>query len=254
MNKHLLHIATSLLVLFGFNLAESGEIKERMDSNVRQIAQLTDDDLNFGSLFDDSYEVTGGKSKWKALGLSILLPGAGQYYVGRTDKMAYFGGAEALVWSGFFGLRVYGNWKREDYKSWAAFHSGADITDKDDLFFEKMTYYDNLDEYNQFERLYEGSRAQPFPDTPEYYWNWDSDESRDHFRDLRNVSKTAFRRSILFLGGAVVNRLIAGIDAYRSAGSYNRNQEFNEKSWKIYCNTSDLFEYEEIEMGINWRF
>ena len=250
--KRISAILILLLLLTGSSYSET--IRQQLDVKFNEMTTLDDDDLNIGSLFQDNRVVSEGKSKWKALGLSLVLPGAGQYYTDRKDKAAFFGTIETLVWSGFFGLRVYGVWKKEDYKALAALHAGADVNNKDDLFFEKLTYYDNLQEFNQFELLYEGSRAQPFPDTPDYFWNWDSDDNRDYYRQLRNDSKTAFRRSLLFLGGAVANRLLSGIDAYRSASSFNNRDEFNELGWKFYYLAAGPFDEEKIEIGISRRF
>ena len=213
-----------------------------------------DDDLNAPLFEPVRLKTENAKSKWKALGLSLLLPGAGQYYAESGNKMVIFGTAEAFVWSGYFGLRIYGGWKKEDYRAWAAFKAGADVNGKSEDYFEKLTYYDNLDDYNQFELLYEGSRAQPFPDSPEYYWNWDSDESRGYFRELRNQSKSAFRRSLLFLGAAVANRLLAGIDAYRAASSYNNSLEFSEKKWHLYCSAAGIPEDGKVEIGFSTKF
>jgi hypothetical protein len=237
-----------------FATATGESIHSRMQAGLREMIQDDDDDLDFPMFDNDRAKMEGSKSKWKALGLSLILPGSGQYYIGNRGRMTVFGSAEAAVWSGFFGFRIYGGWKKEDYRAWAALRAGADVDGKSEDFFEKMTYYDNLDDYNQFELLFEGSRAELLPSTPEYYWNWDSDASRGHFRDLRNQSKTAYRRSLLFLGAAVANRILSGIDAYRSAGSINKQMEFSERRWGVYCSAVDFLEDGEVEIGIAAQF
>lgn len=246
---------TSLLSLvLGGESAFTETIDQKMLLSIRALDSIDDDDLNLPMFESVGQSEVGEKSKWKALGLSLLVPGAGQYYSGSKGRMKIFGSAEVFVWSGFFGLRAYGSWKKEDFKSWAAFRAGADVSDKSDEYFEKLTYYDNLDEYNQLELLYEGSRAVLFPSTPEFYWNWDSDESRSVYRDLRNQSKNAYRRSLLVLGAAVVNRILSGIDAYRSAGSYNRQREFGDSGWILVCSAADLMEQGKIEIGFSRQF
>jgi len=229
-----------------------GTISQRLKAGIEAHA-FRDDDLNF-PLFDNAEKKADGKSKWKALGFSLVLPGAGQYYAGSRNRMTIFGTAEALVWSGFFGFRMYGSWKKEDYRAWAALKAGALVDGKAEGFFEKMTYYDNLDDYNQFELLYEGSRAELFPSSREYYWNWDSDISRLHFRDLRNQSKAAYRQSLLFFGAAVANRILAGIDAYRAASTFNKRDEFSGSGWGLYYSAASLSEDGEVEIGIKKRF
>ena len=50
----------------------------------------------------------------KAMLLSMLLPGAGEYYAGAKFKGQVFMGVEAAIWSGFAALRIYGGWKEDD--------------------------------------------------------------------------------------------------------------------------------------------
>jgi hypothetical protein len=218
----------------------------------RQLRQGGDDDLNIPAL--NAPVQKHGKSKFKALGLSLLLPGAGQYYTGNKTRMTIFAGAEALIWTSFFGLRAYGSWKKNDYRGWAALHSGAKINGKSDLFFEKLTYYDNLNEYNQLAPLYDGPEAQIFPSTPDYWWNWDSQANQDRYRALRNQSKNAYRRSLFLVAGALVNRLLSGIDAYRSASSQDRNQEFGAADWGLYYSADGPLWDSKLELGFVKKF
>ena len=249
MKKSILLLVAILLGIA--NGAGAQSIAQKMQM---EIMAFSDEDLNIPPPFEIDEKEASGKSQYLALGLSLLLPGTGQYYTERRDKMVIFAAAEALVWSGFFGCRVYANWKEEDYISFAAQRAGADVNDKSDFFFEKLTYYDNLDEYNQLERVYEGDEARIFPSTPEYYWNWDSDQSRAHYRDLRNQSKNAYRRSLLFLGVGIINRIVSGLDAYRSARSYRPHDEFGQSGWKIYCSNIGQEGDDRFETGLLLRF
>ena len=241
-----------ILPLLVGGVAYSQTIQQKMLAGLESMG--SDDDFDFYDFPGSEDKVEGEKSRWKALGLSVILPGAGQYYTESRGKMIFFGGAEALIWSNFIGFRLYGNWKKEDYRGWAAIHAGVDVNNKPDSYFEALTYYDNIDIYNQLELLYERSEAELYPDTPEFYWNWDSDESRIHFRKLRNDSKTAYRRSLLFLGAALVNRVLSGIDAFRSAGSYNRRKEFSDNGWRLYCSAAGFTTYSEFEIGFSRQF
>jgi hypothetical protein len=249
--KGLSVISTALVaIMVSAASARPETIADMMTSAMKRNGE----DLNVPSFLNADKAGKQGKSKFLALGLSLLLPGAGQYYVGSKSKMIIFGSSEAAVWTGFFGLRLYGGWKKEDYKAWAAFHAGVDVNGKPDIYYEKMTYYDNLNEYNQLARVMDGSEAILFPNTPRYYWNWDSNQSRSHFRNLRNQSKNAYRRSLLFVGAALVNRVLAGIDAYRSAAAFTREQEFSRAGWNLYYSSVGSIRDGEIEIGITIRF
>jgi hypothetical protein len=245
----------ALIIAFFLILDLSASAREGSISQMMTTGSMLkdDDDLNLPS-FLESESGRSGKSKFLALGLSFLLPGSGQYYTENKRKAIIFGSAEALIWGGFFGLRQYGSWKKEDYKAYAAFHAGANVNGKPDIFFEKLTYYDNINEYNQLAVLYDGEDAVLFPVNSSYYWNWDSRESRDHFRNLRNLSKNAYRRSLFMVGAALANRILAGIDAYRSASMYETDSEFSVAGWRPYYEMSGPIWNSEVEIGVIKNF
>lgn len=173
--------------------------------------------------FEDEFQrPTGRKSVTKAMLLSLLLPGAGELYAENATGSRIFLGLEGSIWAGFFGFTTYGAWKKADYKGYAAAHAGINLDSKTDAYFENITYYDSRDEYNQFARLYHGSDATIYPENDFWNWNWDSQDSKGRFRDLRNQSKTAYRRALFMVGLAAVNRVVSVLDAARSVKKFNR--------------------------------
>jgi hypothetical protein len=250
--QNLIKITLALLILIADFATISAQ--QRLPESQFYLAG-SDDELNIPSFLNaEKEESKPHKSKFLALGLSFVLPGAGHYYTGNKSRMIIFGTNEALIWSGFFGFRFYGSWKKEDYRAWSSFHAGAMVNGKDDRFFEKMTYYDSRNEFNQLEMLYEGDNANPFPISEDYFWNWDSDASRVHYRELRNQSKNAYRRSLLLLGVAMANRLISAIDAYRSAGRSEKVHEFNAINLGPYYTLYQIRGAENLEIGVSLRF
>jgi hypothetical protein len=183
------------------------------------LAAMDEGDKTF---LDMSQQDDGSKkiSMKKAMALSLLFPGAGQYYAGAEFKGQVFMGVELAIWTGFIAYRVYGGWKVDNYRDYAAAHAGVDNSGKDDEFYDWVGFYNNRDEFNQFGRLYYPDRPY-LPDNSYYYWQWDSEENREVFRQLKDGSKTAYRNSTFFIGLAIVNRLIAGIDTYRTVKSAN---------------------------------
>ncbi len=151
----------------------------------------------------------------KALLLSVLLPGAGEYYADAKFKGQVFMGVEATIWSVFIAYRVYGGWKKDDYKDFAAAHAGVDNTGKDNQFYDWVGFYDNREDFNQYGRLYYPDRDY-LPDNKSYYWQWDSEANRMEFKNIKNASETAFRNSTFLIGLAIINRVISGIDTYRT--------------------------------------
>ncbi|UCD95436.1 MAG: hypothetical protein JSU69_05135 [Candidatus Zixiibacteriota bacterium] len=163
----------------------------------------------------DQPPIVKPKSMTKAILLSFLLPGAGHFYLGEKGRGEVFAGGEVVSWAGFIGFRMYGDWKEDDYIKYAVEHADIDPSGKDEEFYKNLTFYDSRDEYNEAGRLYDYG---PFyPADRSHYWQWDGDDSRDQYRDIRNASKSAYRKATFMIGVAVVNRIIAGIDSFRLA-------------------------------------
>jgi len=166
----------------------------------------------------------GTKSVTKAAFFSLLLPGAGEIYAGSQTKGGIFLSVEASFWAGFFGFRTYGGWLKRDYKVYAASHAKVDLAGKRDDFFDNLAFYDNRDRYNQFALLYHRGDAKPYPENDFWNWEWDSPKSKFYFRDLKNRSKTAYRRALYMVGLSLVNRVVSVIDAMKTVRIYNRKK------------------------------
>lgn len=159
----------------------------------------------------------GRKSGAQAALYSILLPGAGQYYCGQRKTARYFFAAEAASWLGYIAFRTYGGWKKDDYIQYGLEHAGAQLEDKDDEFIDYVSFYDNIDQYNEYGRAIDRDRPY-FAKTAAHYWSWDSDDKKNAFRDLKNRSREAYRRSDFMIGAMILNRIVSAIHAVRIAG------------------------------------
>ncbi len=166
----------------------------------------------------------GLKSVTKAAFLSLLLPGAGEIYAGSQNKGKIFLSVEASFWAGFFGFRTYGGWLKNDYKNYAAWHAGANLTAKSDDFFDHLGYYDSRDQYNQLALLYHREDAKPYPENDFWNWKWDNPNSKSYYRNLKNRSKTAYRNALYIMGLSLVNRIVSVVDAMKTVRSYNRKK------------------------------
>ncbi len=180
----------------------------------------------------------GLKSVRKAALLSLLLPGAGEIYGGSKTKGKIFIFSEASLWIGFFGFRAYGDWLEKDYKVYAASHAKVNLEGKSDYFFDQLAFYDSRDEYNQFAPLYHRGDKQPYPVDDFWNWEWDSRESRRHYRDLKNRSKNASRKALYMVGLSIVNRIVSVVDAMKTVRTYNRKRslEFSQIKFDLKAN------------------
>ncbi|MFH1687613.1 MAG: hypothetical protein ABIE70_08855 [bacterium] len=174
------------------------------------------DDKNQTAAFDDE-STYGRKSATKALLLSALLPGAGQYYCGSRRTARYFFAGEALSWLGYFAFRTYGSWKEDDYLNFARERAGAELRDKPDWFVDVVGYYDNTDQYNEFGRAID--RGRPYLDESlANQWYWNSVVDKVAFRRLKNRSRESYRRADFMIGAMILGRIVSAIHAVRLAG------------------------------------
>ena len=156
------------------------------------------------------------KSVGKAALYSMLLPGWGEYYVGHKRKARVFFAIEALSWIGFAGFTIYGNWKENDYIRFAAERAGADLHGKDQWFRDIVGFYDDIDQYNSFGRVYDPDRPY-LDDNRANHWRWQNQSDRAVYRHLKNRSHEAGRRAEFMIGLAILNRVASVIDAVRDA-------------------------------------
>lgn len=177
-------------------------------------------------------------SKSKAVLLTLLAPGAGHFYMGEKGRGEVFLGAEVVAWLGFFTFRTYAGWRKDDYIRMAQDHAGIDPSGKGDDFYGRLSFYDSRDDYNTAGRIY--NPGDPYyPATREYYWLWDSEVSREKYRDLRNSSQSTYRKATFMIGVAVLNRIVAAIDVYRLARKQSgRSDQQDEESANLSFNYS----------------
>lgn len=160
-------------------------------------------------------------SMLKAIGLSAVLPGAGQWYAGRRGQARLFFGIEAANWISYAGMRMFANWRRDDFVEYAVQHAGINPDGRDDEFFRLLNFYDDRGDYNAIGRAFDPDA--PFiPDRPELQWNWDSPESRATYRQLRNDFQSAERNAEFMFVTAAINRLVSGIFAWQAVKRHNR--------------------------------
>lgn len=157
-------------------------------------------------------EAEGGAGRfWR----SLLIPGWGQQAGGRGSSAASFLAVEGALWAGYAGLwGVYGI-RRDTYRTYATTHAGAQTSGKTGEYFDDLGFYASHHQHNQFASVDDGPRAELYPSTPEFSWEWDVDSSRERYRDLRNSAETMQRNALYMTGFVVVNHLVAAVHAAR---------------------------------------
>jgi len=167
-----------------------------------------------------------GKSVKKAMLLSLLMPGAGQAYLGNTGRAKAMMAAEAGVWGAFAAYRIQGGMREDRYKEMARLFAGVE-REMDDDYYLLLAYYLSSEEFNvdvmrDARMRYPGDRQAQleFFEANGYFgddaWQWDGAERLEEFSRVRTESRQSYRRATLTTGFAVLNRMISMVDIYLS--------------------------------------
>jgi len=169
-------------------------------------------------------------NRLRAVGASLLLPGLGHRAGGHFGRARFFMMAEVAILAGIAVSELQGHARKQGYIDYAEQFAGvAGIDGKPDWYYRNLGQYrsseDYRDEIQRTARSLYGddleARAAYVAENapaPGEAWEWASDEHRREFRDRRKESRNAFRRASLFLGAALLNRLVSAVDAARLAG------------------------------------
>ncbi|MBN1155122.1 hypothetical protein JXB12_09425 [candidate division KSB1 bacterium] len=151
------------------------------------------------------------KSKGKAFLYSFILPGAGEYYLGRKSLAKTFFITEVFLWASYFSFETYSDWLREDMYTMAATHANANIHGRPAQYFVDIGNFNDIYLYNDTkERQREYYKIY---DIEDYYWSWQSEEYREKFEDLRISSDRAHNRAVFVVGAIIANHVVSAIDA-----------------------------------------
>lgn len=164
------------------------------------------------------------KSVVTAVIYSLLLPGMGELYDGEYAQGKYFTMAEGALWLTWGGFTSYGNWTRNDARNFAAQHAGVSLTDRSDQYFIDIGNFISADAYNQ-EILRERLSYKIYDTHSTLNWNWDTDNNRERYREMRVQSDETFNYARFAIATVIANHLISAINAGRLTISHNKRSE-----------------------------
>ncbi len=175
---------------------------------------------------------TGGPSRAKAILYSALLPGMGQLYAGDKTMGTIFLIGEAVCWTSYATFQVQGSQREDRYIQYAERFAGVgDASGQSSSYYGSLARYDRSGEpggpesYNEIEvrlrarELYPDDQAQQAEYireneiTGEQAWDWESDDRRYDYADIRISSETAYHRANYAVAGLVVNRILSVLHA-----------------------------------------
>lgn len=196
---------------------------------------------------------TPKKSALLAIAYSLVLPGLGDLYAENFGTGKYFMGADAGLWLTYGGIRVYGQWLKDDAKALAVQRASANFDGKDAKFEVNLGNFADVLSYNdaklrnrEFDLIYDPNSN--------FAWQWSSDADRLHYKDLRNRGEGSLRNSQFILGALFLNRVIAAVSAVRSVSAYNRGVQML-GSWQLNARvTGGVLAADGLELNFSKEF
>jgi len=232
----LLFVATSLYAQSGNHLAQ---LKFKDD-----IVNTKSDQTNISFYNAPKLEK---KNPGLAICLSLLLPGMGELYAGSFDEGKYFTMADGVLWGTVIGLNSFGNWKRDNYKSFARTYAGINPDGKDEDFYANIGDYLSVEDYNRYEDLQRNFGA--VYNTTKNYWNWGTDSRRKEYRDMWRSSEQAFNSIRFAVGALILNRIISIVNAVRLVTAHNKAVDQQNKLEISF--SPNYFESTPVGMSLN---
>ncbi len=166
------------------------------------------------------------RRKLRLIGLSLLAPGLAHLTEGEKTRGIAYLAADVVCWSTYAGFRVQGGIRKDAYIDYAEQHAGIQEADgRSSEYYQTIASWPNSALYNEFVVAREARDAYPddLAGREAYYqehrvpddqvWDWESQAAQDRFRSKRNHSESAYRSARTMAGLAVVNRVVAMLDA-----------------------------------------
>ena len=150
---------------------------------------------------------------------SLAVPGWGHHYVDKTDwnRGKYHLAGDVLLLASFFGLNIHSNNLQQNWYGYARSAAGIDIKDRSRSIRLAVGDFNNLAAYNDYQ-LRTRNWDQLLEDRPENRWNWQNDEARAEYNDIRSRFENIDQQLPALIGLMVVNRVVSAISAYNRAG------------------------------------
>lgn len=144
---------------------------------------------------------------------SALIPGWGEHSYNAHSRGYVFNGIEAALWI-FAGVAssTANSYENDLYYYAAEYGQITDPQNKSDVFLDRVSKYASMDTYNeqmlrnrQWDRIYSAENG--------YYWEWESDETRGEFFDIK-TQRYLWRQRLTYSFGAIaLNHLVSTMDA-----------------------------------------
>ncbi|NOX38702.1 MAG: hypothetical protein GXO78_14325 [Calditrichaeota bacterium] len=205
------------------------------------------------SLDETGEAMTPQRSGARAILLSLILPGAGEWSLGHRRMAKIFLGAEVALWAGYFGSLAYAEVLRRDYQTFAALHAGVNPAGKDDQYWIDIGNANNIYDFNE-KRLVQRNLDAVYMNTREYYWQWDAEENRYRYVDLRLKQHRWKRRATFVIGGMILNRILSTVDVIRIIRKEKKERETGRRAMLFSSYFWHPARGDVVQLHFTWTF
>ncbi len=204
----------------------------------------------------DQGSLPGEKSAAKAFVLSLIVPGAGQFYEGARIRPFVYLGVEAAAWGLHGKYHSNGNDRTAEFEAFNRAHWSRD----DYKTYLLWTYHDSVDTEIDIGQYEEFTHHLPTTNTQQFYemtgkydqfaWGWDDaelndktldsfsvsnppprfidasgvpkSEHRDAYETMRDVANREFNKATKMLMLALANHVVSAFEAFVTTKAHNR--------------------------------
>lgn len=189
-----------------------------------------------------------------AMFLSLLVPGAGEAYVGNQKRANVFFAAEVLLWSSYFGVDAYGKSVENDAVNYGSKYSGVDLHSRNRDFRTSVSFYQSLDEFNT-DQLQNRNFSRVYKKTDENNWDWQGSEAnRKTYRKILLRGRD-FQNRAKFAGFAIfANHVISAIHSAFLARNLNKSFSEEHTPLKFNFTYNSMLQSEFFQVSFLKRF
>ncbi len=149
---------------------------------------------------------------------SMIVPGWGHYYNDQDDwnRGKLHLASEIVIIAAYIGFQRRSSTLKTEYITLANLRSGVEIQNRNRSFQIALSDFRSLEDYNDFQ-LRSRNWNRLFEVNNENNWQWQSEQDRLNYRDLRTRRDRIKNQLPALFGLMVVNRVISAISAYHRA-------------------------------------
>jgi hypothetical protein len=196
----------------------------------------------------------------RAVAMSLLVPGSGEFYAKSYTRAGVFFGAEMAAWFAFYQFHRDIDWTTDSYQRYASAKAGIPENSPEWVYEKAQDYYSSS-EYNLLIEQEARNYYLIYKNEPDSYkdyytensvsedhsWVWKDHDSWQHYNDLRIHKQDMQIYTKLAIGAALLNRMISAVDTARLVRGINRNSRY-------YGNLSVSPDWQKTGMRVNYEY